>query len=61
MTTVHTLIAISAVRDWDIFQMDVKNAFLNDDLSKTVYMRPPPGSSIAFLIWFANYTKHCMG
>uniref|UniRef100_A0A2N9G3W6 CCHC-type domain-containing protein n=1 Tax=Fagus sylvatica TaxID=28930 RepID=A0A2N9G3W6_FAGSY len=60
MTTVHTLIAISAVRDWDIFQMDVKNAFLNDDLSKTVYMRPPPGSSIAFLIWFANYTKHCL-
>uniref|UniRef100_A0A2N9GWK4 Reverse transcriptase Ty1/copia-type domain-containing protein n=1 Tax=Fagus sylvatica TaxID=28930 RepID=A0A2N9GWK4_FAGSY len=32
MTTVRTLIAISAIRDWDIFQMDIKNAFLNGDL-----------------------------
>ncbi len=36
MTTVRTLIAISTIRDWDIFQMDVKNAFLNGDLSETV-------------------------
>jgi len=37
------LLAVAAIRHWQLFQMDVKNAFINDDLAEEVYMHPPPG------------------
>ncbi|KAF5930309.1 hypothetical protein HYC85_031182 [Camellia sinensis] len=43
MTTVCTLISVATIRHWPLYQMDVKNAFLNVYFARKVYMRPPTG------------------
>lgn len=42
-TSIRTILAISAQREMKIKQFDIKTAFLNGDLSETVYMEQPMG------------------
>ena len=42
LSSIMTLIVVSAACKWPLFQLDVKNAFLNGELSEEVYMRLPP-------------------
>jgi hypothetical protein len=45
ITSVCSLLAIPTVHQWHLFQIDVKNVFLNGDLTEKVYMQAPPGYS----------------
>ena len=45
LSSVRTLIALFATHKWPLFQMDVKNAFLNGELLEEVYMKLPSGYS----------------
>ncbi|GKE39677.1 ribonuclease H-like domain-containing protein [Tanacetum coccineum] len=41
--TIRTVLSLAVSRKWPIHQLDVKNAFLHDHLTETVYMHQPSG------------------
>ncbi|CAB77909.1 putative polyprotein [Arabidopsis thaliana] len=41
--TVRVVLSLATNLSWDLWQMDVKNAFLQGELEEEVYMTPPPG------------------
>ena len=42
ISSVRILISLPANLGWPLFQLDVKNAFLNGDLKEELYMEQPP-------------------
>lgn len=43
MKTVRCIIALTTSRHWDLYQLDVNNAFLHGTLHEEVYMTVPDG------------------
>ena len=41
--TIRIVLSLAVNLEWDLWQMDVKNAFLQGELEDEVYMHPPPG------------------
>ncbi|GJV09116.1 DNA polymerase zeta catalytic subunit-like protein [Tanacetum coccineum] len=43
ITSIRMVLAIVAIRNLEVHQMDVKTAFLNGDLEEEIYMEQPEG------------------
>lgn len=46
MDTIKSLIALAAHKNWPIFQLDIKSAFLNSEIEEEVYVEQPKGFEI---------------
>ncbi|KAL4034485.1 hypothetical protein IC575_003132 [Cucumis melo] len=48
LNTIRVLLSIVVNKDWILYQLDVKNTFLNGDLKEEMYMSLPPGFEAQF-------------
>lgn len=47
MSTICVILALAAINNWHLHQMDVNNAFLHGELSKEIYVKVPEGYNVA--------------
>jgi len=40
------ILALAALNNWEVEQVDVKNVYLNAELTETIYMAQPPGFAL---------------
>jgi Reverse transcriptase (RNA-dependent DNA polymerase) len=43
ITIIRVILALAAIKDWKLWKMDVKNAFLHGELDREIYMDQPQG------------------
>ena len=43
LSSLRFILALAASQDWEIHQIDFKNAYLNGELDEEIYMKQPPG------------------
>jgi len=62
MASVRLFIAMAALQQWPLYQLDVKNVFLNGDLQEEIYMEQPPGfvAQGSLLGWYVVLANHYM-
>lgn len=41
IVTIKIIIAISAIKGWNLYQLDVNNVFLHGELNEKFYLKPP--------------------
>ncbi|GAA0186756.1 transmembrane signal receptor [Lithospermum erythrorhizon] len=46
MSTVRCVLVVAAFNHWNLYQLDVNNAFLHGESAKEVYLRPPDGVEV---------------
>ena len=44
----HTVLALTTHNGWEVHQVDIKNAYLNAELTEVIYMKQRPGFE---LLW----------
>ena len=43
MNSIHLVLSLAALNNWEVHQMDVKSSFLHGDLQEEIYMEQPLG------------------